>query len=142
MEQEILAGLITLSTGALISFIFEILQMSLYRFKWLKSPSVEWKRIIVLVLSTGAVLLNTTIGLKMVIGGTTFSAAILNSFILAAIAFGVYHLVIEKRIVVRLIDFSSLREDPEPEEEELPIIIGPYNEFHLPPLKIFENEDS
>ena len=139
MEREIIAGLITLSTGALISFIFEILQML---FKRLKSLSVEWKRMIVLILSTVGTFLNTIIGLKMVVGGPTFSAAILNSFILAAVAFAVYHLVIEKKIMVRLIDFSSLEEDPEAEEEELPIIIGPHNEFYLPPLKIFETEDS
>ena len=46
------------------------------------------------------------------LNGTTFSIAMLNSFFVTAIAFTTYHLVIEKRIVVRLIDFSDLRKDP------------------------------
>ena len=109
MEREILAGLITLSTGALVSFIFELGQR---RFKILQSLSVEWKRMVVFMLSAAAVLINIIIGLRMPLNGTTFSIAMLNSFFVTAIAFTTYHLVIEKRIVVRLIDFSDLRKDP------------------------------
>jgi len=139
MEREILTGLITLSTGALVSFIFEILQN---RSKRLKSLSLEWKRMVVLLASTVTVLINTVIGLKMPFVGGTFSAAILNSFVVTAVAFAVYHLVIEKRIVVRLIDFSDLKEDSEPEEKKLPTLVGPHGSLYFPPDYIDETEDS
>ncbi len=135
MERELLIALIALSTGALVSFIFEVLQQNFDMFDRIK---VEEKRIAVLFGSAIAVITNLFLGLDLLITGYSFSSSMLNMFLISAIAFATFHLVIEKRIVVKLINWSDLVEDTEPTEDLLPILIGPGCELHIPPTEIIE----
>ena len=91
---ELLGGLIALASGALTSFVFGLLQKAS---AWVDGLPARAKQALILAAAFGVVQANAFFGLALPIDALGWSAAALNTLIVAAISFGAYDVLGRKR---------------------------------------------